>query len=63
MQVADRSQTLPIGYYPTLSDESLDKILVHKSQYTVEWMSIPAAQAKSLNAEALLQGNHYVSCP
>lgn len=55
------SQTLPIGYYPTLTDESLDKVLLDQSQYTVEWMVTPAAQAKVLDERALLVGNHYVS--
>lgn len=54
-------QTLPIGYYPTLTDESLDKVLLDQSQYTVEWMVTPAAQAKALDERALLAGNHYVS--
>lgn len=54
-------QTLPIGYYPTLSDESLDKILMDKSQYTVEWMVTSGEYAKSLDIPALLSGNHHVS--
>ncbi|WOO80187.1 Aspartate--tRNA ligase [Vanrija pseudolonga] len=41
--------TLPIGYYPTLSDESLDKILVDERPSTVEWMITPAAIASGLD--------------
>jgi aspartyl-tRNA synthetase len=41
--------TLPIGYYPTLSDASLDKVLVDENASTVEWMVTPAAIAEGLD--------------
>lgn len=44
--------TLPIGYYPTLSDASLDKVLVDENASTVEWMVTPAAIAEGLDVNA-----------
>lgn len=54
-------QTLPIGYYPTLSDDSLDKILLDESQYTVEWMITSGKYAKELDLKAMLATNSFVS--
>jgi aspartyl-tRNA synthetase len=51
---------LPIGYYPALSDESLDRILLDQSQYTVEWMITPQEHAKALDLQSLIAGNNFV---
>lgn len=59
--VADGFQTLPIGYYPTLSDASLDRILLDESQYTVEWMATTAEYARALDFDALIGSNNHVS--
>lgn len=48
LESAER-QTLPIGYYPDLSDDDIDKILVDERPSTVEWMVTPAEWAKHLN--------------
>ncbi|GFZ50650.1 hypothetical protein JCM24511_08408 [Saitozyma sp. JCM 24511] len=52
--------TLPIGYYPALSDESLDRILLDQSQYTVEWMITPKEHAMALDLKSLIAGNNFV---
>lgn len=54
MLMAD-TQTLPIGYYPTLSDESLDKILLDQNPSHVEFMITPAALAKNLDIGAIAE--------
>lgn len=41
--------TLPIGYYPTFDDASLDKILLDQRPSTVEWMITPAKWAKDID--------------
>lgn len=56
-------QTLPIGYYPTLSDNSLDKILLDQNPYTVEWMVTPAAQAAGLDIPSIAGSNSFVCHP
>ncbi len=53
-------QTLPIGYYPTLSDDDLDRILLDQSISTVEYMITPAAQAKGLNPGPMVVNNSFV---
>ncbi|ORX33558.1 putative mitochondrial aspartyl-tRNA synthetase [Kockovaella imperatae] len=45
--------TLPLGYYPDLSDADLDKVLLDQSQYTVEWMITRSEHAKYLNMDDL----------
>ncbi|OXB34328.1 aspartate-tRNA ligase [Cryptococcus neoformans] len=52
--------TLPIGYYPTLSDNSLDKILLDQNPYTVEWMVTPAAQAAGLDIPSIAGSNSFI---
>ncbi|KGB77211.3 hypothetical protein CNBG_3049 [Cryptococcus deuterogattii R265] len=52
--------TLPIGYYPTLSDSSLDKVLLDQSPYTVEWMVTPAAQAAGLDISSIAASSSFV---
>ncbi|KAI9635996.1 uncharacterized protein MKK02DRAFT_44694 [Dioszegia hungarica] len=52
--------TLPIGYYPTLSDESLDKILLDESQYTVEWMVTAGEYAKQVDIPSLIGTNNFI---
>lgn len=53
--------TLPIGYYPTMSDESLDKILMDESPSTVEWMVTPKAWADAVDVAKIGLENPYVS--
>lgn len=53
--------TLPIGYYPTMSDESLDKILMDESPSTIEWMVTPKAWAEALDVAKIGLENPYVS--
>lgn len=48
------SKTLPIGYYPSLSDESLDAILLDQRPTTIEWMITPAEHAQHLDVESLI---------
>lgn len=43
-----------------MSDESLDRILLDQSQYTVEWMITPKEQAKALDVKSLIAGNNFV---
>ncbi|WVQ80443.1 aspartate-tRNA ligase [Cryptococcus sp. DSM 104549] len=52
--------TLPIGYYPTLSDASLDKVLMDQNISTVEWMITPAAQAAGLDIPSLANSNQFI---
>lgn len=52
--------TLPIGYYPTLSDDSLDKVLLDQNPYTVEWMVTPAAQAAGLDIPSIAGNNSFI---
>ncbi|RXK37660.1 aspartate-tRNA ligase [Tremella mesenterica] len=52
--------TLPIGYYPTLSDCDIDRILLDESQYTVEWMITPAQQAEALDIASLVGANSFI---
>ncbi|CAD6589660.1 MAG: hypothetical protein TREMPRED_005467 [Tremellales sp. Tagirdzhanova-0007] len=52
--------TLPIGYYPALSDADLDTILGNESEYTVEWMITPAAEVDGLEPAVLLHNNPLV---
>lgn len=52
--------TLPIGYYPTLDDASLDKILVDQRPSTVEWMVTPAKWAQGIDI-AKFADNQFVS--
>ena len=54
-------QTLPIGYYPALSDADIDKVLMDQSIYTVEWMITRAEDVKQLDLDSLTLGNNYVS--
>lgn len=54
-------QTLPIGYYPALSDDDLDTILGDEREYTVEWMITPAANVGGLDPATLLHNNPLVS--
>lgn len=54
--------TLPIGYYPTMSDASLDKILMDESPSTVEWMVTPKAWADAVDYKKIGKENPYVSC-
>lgn len=53
--------TLPIGYYPTLSDESLDKILLDQSPSTVEWMVTPKKWADAIDVPKFAGENQTVS--
>lgn len=53
--------TLPVGYYPTMSDEALDKILMDQSPSTVEWMVTPKAWADSVDVKKHGAENPYVS--
>lgn len=53
--------TLPIGYYPTLSDESLDKILLDQSPSTVEWMVTPKKWADAIDVPKFAGENQMVS--
>jgi aspartyl-tRNA synthetase len=53
--------TLPIGYYPTLSDASLDKILMDENQSTVEWMVTPAQFANAMDVKTLAGDSQFVS--
>ncbi|GMK58926.1 hypothetical protein CspeluHIS016_0603680 [Cutaneotrichosporon spelunceum] len=52
--------TLPVGYYPTMSDEALDKILMDQSPSTVEWMITPKAWAESVDVSKVGNENPYV---
>ncbi|WVW81529.1 hypothetical protein I302_103524 [Kwoniella bestiolae CBS 10118] len=52
--------TLPIGYYPTLSDASLDKILLDQSPSTVEFMIVPAHQAEGLDIPSLARSSQSI---
>ncbi|WVQ64507.1 uncharacterized protein L199_002674 [Kwoniella botswanensis] len=52
--------TLPIGYYPTLSDASLDKILLDQSPSTVEFMIVPAHQAEGLDIPSLAKSSQFI---
>ncbi|WRT63567.1 aspartate-tRNA ligase [Kwoniella shivajii] len=52
--------TLPIGYYPTLSDASLDKVLLDQSPSTIEYLISPAAQAQALNIRSLAQSSQFI---
>ncbi|KAJ9107139.1 hypothetical protein QFC19_002799 [Naganishia cerealis] len=45
--------TLPIAYYPTLSDEDLDKLLADDKPDTVEYLVTSARDAKSLDLKSL----------
>lgn len=53
--------TLPIGYYPTLSDESLDKILLDQLPSTVEWMVTPKKWADAIDVPKFAGENQSVS--
>lgn len=53
-------KTLPIGYYPTLADEDLDKILLDQSPSQVEFMITPAHQAKDLDIGSLAESSQFV---
>ena len=53
--------TLSIGYYPTLSDESLDKILLDQSPSTVEWMVTPKKWADAIDVPKFAGENQMVS--
>jgi hypothetical protein len=48
-----RLQTLPIAYYPALSDEDLDKLLADDKPDTVEFLITSARDVKSLNVNSL----------
>lgn len=52
--------TLPIGYYPTLTDESLDKVLMDQNASTVEWMVTPASIAQGIDVNALAGSSQFV---
>ncbi|WWC57851.1 aspartate-tRNA ligase [Kwoniella dejecticola CBS 10117] len=52
--------TLPIGYYPTLSDASLDKVLLDQSPSTVEFMIVPARQAEGLDIPSLARSSQSI---
>ncbi|KAK4683653.1 aspartyl-tRNA synthetase, partial [Tremellales sp. Uapishka_1] len=52
--------TLPLGYYPALSDSDLDTILLDESPSTVEFLVTPASQATAINPAELLSGNSSV---
>ncbi|ORY31921.1 hypothetical protein BCR39DRAFT_524611 [Naematelia encephala] len=54
--------TLPIGYFPTLTEDTLDRILLDERLYTVEWMVTPAHLAKHIDPRQLLANNHFVHC-
>jgi aspartyl-tRNA synthetase len=56
-------QTLPIGYYPTLADESLDKILLDQNPSHVEFMITPANLAKDLDIGSIAESSQVVSAP
>ncbi|KAJ9091071.1 hypothetical protein QFC20_007746 [Naganishia adeliensis] len=45
--------TLPIAYYPALSDEDLDKLLADDKPDTIEFLVTSARDAKSLDLESL----------
>jgi aspartyl-tRNA synthetase len=53
-------QTLPIGYYPTLADESLDKILLDQNPSHVEFMITPAHLAKNLDIGSIAESSQVV---
>lgn len=56
-------QTLPIGYYPTLADEDLDKILLDQSPSQVEFMITPAKFAKDLDIGSFAESSQFVRLP
>ncbi|KAI5450214.1 aspartate--tRNA ligase msd1 [Naganishia albida] len=45
--------TLPIAYYPALSDEDLDKLLADDKPDTIEFLVTSAKEAKSLDLKSL----------
>ncbi|OCF33078.1 aspartate-tRNA ligase [Kwoniella heveanensis BCC8398] len=53
--------TLPIGYYPSLSDGALDKILLDQSPSHVEFMITPADHAAGLDIPTIAKNSQYVS--
>ena len=53
-------KTLPIGYYPTLADESLDKILLDQNPSHVEFMITPANLAKDLDIGSIAESSQVV---
>jgi len=55
------TQTLPIGYYPTLADESLDKILLDQNPSHVEFMITPAHLAKNLDIGSIAESSQVAS--
>lgn len=46
-------QTLPIAYYPALSDADIDKLLADDKPETVEFMITPAQDASLVDVKAL----------
>ncbi|WVF66383.1 aspartate-tRNA ligase [Kwoniella sp. CBS 6097] len=52
--------TLPIGYYPSLSDAALDKILLDQSPSHVEFMITPAAQAAGLDIPSIAKNSQFI---
>ncbi|ODO01924.1 aspartate-tRNA ligase [Cryptococcus wingfieldii CBS 7118] len=55
-----KSYCLPIGYYPHLSDPSIDKVLMDESPYQVEWMVTPAEQAKGIDIKTIAGDNAFI---
>ncbi|KAL7418924.1 aspartate--tRNA ligase msd1 [Cryptotrichosporon argae] len=52
--------TLPIGYYPALTDDAIDKVLMDQSPSTVEFMVTPAALAAGLDVGAMASANQFI---
>ncbi|WVR03383.1 aspartate-tRNA ligase [Kwoniella sp. DSM 27419] len=52
--------TLPIGYYASLSDAALDKVLLDQSPSHVEFMVTPAAQAAGLDIAQLASSSQFI---
>jgi len=59
--VCPDGKTLPVGYYPTLADESLDKILLDQNPSHVEFMITPANLAKDLDIGSIAESSQVVS--
>ena len=54
-------QTLPIAYYPTLSDADIDKLLADEKPDTVEFMITPKRDVGSVQMDKLAEEMHDVS--
>jgi len=61
LTVPTHLQTLPISYYPPLSDASIDKLLADEKPDTVEFMITPKQDVQSIQVDKLAEEMQDVS--